>query len=342
MKMVQALLHSVLHLWIFKSIRFVCLITDGGRSMLRCRKKKRPFFLRDNVRLGNLRQSTPAATNMPGAKAGDALDDDVGHHGNWESDETDRTHFGEEDLDAADPDIQFPNRLRIHRRGPCLRWRGGRSTCIWSKSGEGAAAREEGAVGRGGGRDGFRGGATRGRGRFHGGARRRRDGASPASLLHGGAGNLARRRDQRSLGSSSWWCARRLHQRRGGAAALGFHSSPSAPPGSLHGVGASRSGRGRSSASPDAVDPWVAPGGSSTRIRRARPMHQRGSSIPLMVLIHVPVQSRMTEVVAHGRRGGSLVLINKMFCSEISLAIYCKESGSGIPLTIYGTELGQG
>ncbi|TVU42870.1 hypothetical protein EJB05_09293, partial [Eragrostis curvula] len=36
-----------------------------------------------------------------------ARDDDVGHHGNWEPDENDNIHFGEEDLDAADPDVQY-------------------------------------------------------------------------------------------------------------------------------------------------------------------------------------------------------------------------------------------
>ncbi|TVU14783.1 hypothetical protein EJB05_38276, partial [Eragrostis curvula] len=40
------------------------------------------------------------------AKAGDACDDHVGHHNNWEPDETDRTNFGEEDLDAADLSTQ--------------------------------------------------------------------------------------------------------------------------------------------------------------------------------------------------------------------------------------------
>ncbi|TVU29844.1 hypothetical protein EJB05_21432, partial [Eragrostis curvula] len=40
----------------------------------------------------------------PAAKTGD---DDFGHHGNWEPDETESTHFGEEDLDAADPGVQY-------------------------------------------------------------------------------------------------------------------------------------------------------------------------------------------------------------------------------------------
>ncbi|TVU25487.1 hypothetical protein EJB05_27986 [Eragrostis curvula] len=55
--------------------------------------------------------TTEAPTGVSGLRSsytpGNALDDDVGHHGNWEPDETDRTHFGEEDLDAADPGIQF-------------------------------------------------------------------------------------------------------------------------------------------------------------------------------------------------------------------------------------------
>ncbi|TVU44767.1 hypothetical protein EJB05_04223, partial [Eragrostis curvula] len=38
------------------------------------------------------------------AKTGD---DDFGHHGNWEPDETESTHFGEEDLDASDPSIRY-------------------------------------------------------------------------------------------------------------------------------------------------------------------------------------------------------------------------------------------
>ncbi|TVU16441.1 hypothetical protein EJB05_40006, partial [Eragrostis curvula] len=40
-------------------------------------------------------------------QGGVAHDDDVGHHGNWEPDENDNIHFGEEDLDAADPGVQY-------------------------------------------------------------------------------------------------------------------------------------------------------------------------------------------------------------------------------------------
>ncbi|TVU36162.1 hypothetical protein EJB05_18081, partial [Eragrostis curvula] len=72
--------------------------TQGGNRLV---------YMREYMSKRRKKQKEEEPARVASEKTGVARDDDVGHHGNWEPDENDNIHFGEEDLDAADPGVQY-------------------------------------------------------------------------------------------------------------------------------------------------------------------------------------------------------------------------------------------
>ncbi|TVU03991.1 hypothetical protein EJB05_50455 [Eragrostis curvula] len=80
---------------------------EQGVTPDQTQRVNRIVYMKEYMSKRRKKQKEEEAARVATEKTGVARDDEVGHHGNWYPDENDNIHFGEEDLDAADPGVQY-------------------------------------------------------------------------------------------------------------------------------------------------------------------------------------------------------------------------------------------
>ncbi|TVU15657.1 hypothetical protein EJB05_39189 [Eragrostis curvula] len=80
---------------------------EQGVTPDQTQRVNRIVYMKEYMSKRRKKQKEEEAARVATEKTGVACDDEVGHHGNWYPDENDNIHFGEEDLDAADPGVQY-------------------------------------------------------------------------------------------------------------------------------------------------------------------------------------------------------------------------------------------